>query len=464
MNTRISALGLAIALVLGSGVVRAVTFDDTEKVSYPKAWDARVLPLVEFVEGRRGLKFKHPVPVTFLDDAAFDKQVAVPAPESQQDKADLTTFVSILRALGLIAGSVDVVKELDTLHKSGIIGLYIPEKHAVFVRGTTLDPFRKATLVHELTHVLQDQYFDLQKLDDTVAITALVEGDANRIEEIYRDRLSRSEEREYDKASEQLEDRSAAADNVPEILSDFLSFPYIFGPVLLDTLTQVDGNDAVDRAFRDPPQREAQILDPIDHPIGEKLRDPEPPSLPQGAKKLEDADEFGQVSLFAVLGGRLGYDAAWNAVGGWEGDRFVPYSAGGRTCVAIDVAMANQTATDTLLTAARSWARQVGAIVATSRGLVTIRACDPGLKAVAPPKTAASAFSVLAARASIIHLVMGEGADFVAGRCVADGVITTLGPAHRSDITGDDPPPARIAVLRQLLRSTYDRCRTTGNP
>ena len=63
------------------------------------------------------------------------------------------------------------------------------------MRGTTLDVEHRVTVAHELTHVLQDQHFDLHEAAEAGATTripatrgalkALVEGDAVRIQEDY---------------------------------------------------------------------------------------------------------------------------------------------------------------------------------------------------------------------------------------------------------------------------------------
>jgi uncharacterized protein YjaZ len=72
------------------------------------------------------------------------------------------------------------------------------------VRGTELTPSVESTLVHELTHALQFQHFDLGKhheeleeADDSAAssaYTALVEGDARRIQAAWRENLSEEEQ------------------------------------------------------------------------------------------------------------------------------------------------------------------------------------------------------------------------------------------------------------------------------
>ncbi len=462
---KVLAIGAAALLVLGAGVVKVATHS-SDSVSYPTAWDKRVLPIVEFVEKNRGLTFKHPVPVSFLDDTTFNSQVAVKPAESKKDKADLATFLGTLRALGLVSGEVDLNKQLDTLLKSDVIGLYVPAKRAVFVRGKELTPYVRVTLAHELTHVLQDQYFDLVKLKkdapggDSTAVTALIEGDAVRIQKVYEKKLSSADQKSYATAQEGDATRGQDAADVPEILSNFLSFPYAFGPVLLEVLVQEDGNAAVDRAFKHPPSEEAQILDPVGHPLTEKARAVADPALPAGAKRLDKVAPFGQVSLFEVLGSRLDYATSWDAVAQWQGDAYVPYSLGGKTCVAIDVSSNDA---NTLLSAASAWAKRLpGTTAVVTDGLVKIRACDPGAGAPAPAKAAVSVFTILQVRAQIIEQILTSGGDFAAGRCVADGVIAGLG-THQADLGSNSLPPERLGEIRSLFATIGQHCRDTGH-
>ena len=465
MNKRTLAIGAAALAVLATGIVRATTSSPEPKTV--THWDARVLPLVQFVESKRGLSFKHPVPVSFLDDAAFNKQVAVPAPQSKKDKADIDKGLAELRALGLIGAGVDLSAQLDTLAKSSVIGLYVPAKHAVFVRGTTLDAYARVTLTHELTHVLQDQYFDLTKLKkdapggDTTAVTALIEGDAVRIQNLYEKQLSASDRKDYADAQTRDATRAKAAVDVPAVLSDFLSFSYVFGPVLLATLTQEDGNHAVDNAFRHPPSEEAQVIDPGRHRLTEKPLSLPSPTLPAGATRTDKPAPFGQVSLFEVLGSRLDYTTSWNAVADWQGDTSLPYTLHGRTCFAIDV---QTSAADPLTAALNSWATHVpGATVGRAHGLVTLRSCDPGARAVAPPKAATSSFGILEARAQIILQILSSGGDFALARCAADGLIAALGPEHQSELTASTLPPARLTEIQRLAATAGQHCRATGH-
>src|SRR5581483_6815298 len=78
-------------------------------------WDPRVLDIVQFVERRRGLQFKHPVPMAFLDDAAFNKEVTSGGSSSSGQQAELDNELGTLRAVGLVEGSPNLQAAEDKL-------------------------------------------------------------------------------------------------------------------------------------------------------------------------------------------------------------------------------------------------------------------------------------------------------------------------------------------------------------
>src|SRR3954470_21929039 len=66
------------------------------------------VPVAErFVEQHRGLKFKAPVTVTILDDAAFRKRLL---DGEDTDKQEIERTAKVMRALGLIAPNTDLGK------------------------------------------------------------------------------------------------------------------------------------------------------------------------------------------------------------------------------------------------------------------------------------------------------------------------------------------------------------------
>ncbi len=440
-------VGLAASLTLIAGVVGVVTFPDDDELG----WDARVLPLVEFVERARGLSFTHAVPVKFLADKEFEAQVTSTPEEDAEDSKALEEYVGRLRALDLLHGNVDLRKAANDLRGSSVVGLYVPSDEAVFVRGTTLTAYVRATLVHELTHVLQDQHFDLTKLRedvvDTTAVTALIEGDAVRIQEKYQATLSSTDAAEYDKELRRgVEGARARTTSVPEVLTDVLSFPYVFGPVFLDSL-----GDNVDDAFRTPPTTEAQILDPVRHPLDVDPVSLPDPVLPTGAVAFGDVGPFGQVFLLEVLGSRLPYDEAYRAVAGWTGDTSVGYRVGAVVCNAADV---RTTSVAVLTAAVRRWASFVpGTVVTVSGDTVSLRSCDPGRRAV-PGMQQPSAFAVLAVRASLIHALFGQKAPLAVATCTADKVLAKYRGAYailvKDTLTDAEQSMIRARVLAGL--------------
>jgi hypothetical protein len=446
------AIAIAAVAALIAGITVVANHHDKKLV-----WDPRVLPIATFVEHSRGLTFKHPVPVEFLAEKEFEKHVTSTPAEDKKDAKDLEDYVGRLRALALVGGKVDLRKAENDLTGSSIIGLYVPKDKRIFVRGATLSPYVRTTLAHELTHALQDQYYDLTKMrdvpDDT-AVTALIEGDAKRIEEAYQETLSAGDKKAYDAQERKGQSSSKQrTSDVPAVLIDGLGFPYVFGPVFLDQLVE---DHSLDAAFRHPPTAEAQILDPIGHPFSVKPKSLPAPVLPAGAKTFGKVTPFGQVFLLEVLGSRLSYDQAYRAVSGWTGDTSVGYRVGGVACNAADV---RTTSAGVLAAALRTWAAFVPkATVTVSGDTVSVRSCDPGKTAV-PGERTPSAFTVLSVRASLIHAFVKQSAPLAVATCTADVVLADYRASGYLMLTKDKLTDAETTTLRAHIVAAVTSCR-----
>ena len=191
-----------LALAAGTGFVTA----SAGRSWFPSRWDARVAPIADEVARLRGLDFLHPVPIEYLSPADFEKRLGTDGNVSASERAEVEREESVFRSLGLIGGKVDLLKAYDTSASSSTLAYYDPARQDIIVRGTTLDAEHRVTIAHELTHVLQDQHFDLRKLQkaardsdttDSDALTALVEGDAVRIQDDYLARLPPADQKEY---------------------------------------------------------------------------------------------------------------------------------------------------------------------------------------------------------------------------------------------------------------------------
>ena len=192
-------LGIVVALVSPAVAAPVVA-------APPTRWDSRILELVRFVEKSRGLEFEHPIPVEFLADAAFEKEVV--SDDNDLTKADRALgrrYSGDLRALSLVGPDFDFNAASNALDAQGIVGFYDQDTKKMVIRGQDLDDTDvRVTVVHELTHALQDQHFGLTRLQDAtkssgedLALTTLVEGDAVWVEEDYVATLPQAEQDEY---------------------------------------------------------------------------------------------------------------------------------------------------------------------------------------------------------------------------------------------------------------------------
>lgn len=434
-----------------------------EESPYPEHWDARVLDEVRFVEQTRGLAFEHPVPVEFLDDEAFEEKVGVEEASTPEEEKDDERFVGLLRALGLVDADFDLRAAVDEIRTSSVVGVYVPEEQALYVRGTELTPYVRSTLVHELTHALQDQHFDLGALlDDApdgaeLGVQGLVEGDALRVEAAWDEGLSDAERAEKAKEEGAAAERADAPD-VPAVLEHVSQAPYVFGPWLLDVLVEKGRNGAVDDAFRRPPTSEAQLVDPLGHPLSGEPVEVAAPQAPAGATDVDDPAAFGQVSLFEVLGTRLGHARAWAAVRGWSGDSYVTYDEDDRTCVAASFASSDASGAASLAAALDAWGAGRAAEVSRDGVTVGLRVCEPEAGS-APTRVSPDAFEVLAGRIGLAHfLVQQQGVPVRAANCLSTDVVRRLGDAGFADANDTSASPEQTARVARAFQESVAAC------
>ncbi len=168
-----------------------------------------------------------------------------------------------MRSMGLIDGKVDLFKQENGLSENGILAYYDFKDKKVRVKGTSLTPDVRVTLAHELTHALQDQYFDLSREDSLPddadqAYRSVVEGDAVVVQDAYAQTMSQADQDEYNKAESDGSDQ--AYSDVPDILVAQDTEPYIIGPAFVGALKDRGGNTAIDAALRNPPASTAALM------------------------------------------------------------------------------------------------------------------------------------------------------------------------------------------------------------
>lgn len=420
---------IVVLAVLAGGIAYLVLSKDDR---YPDEWDERVTALATWTARERGLEFEHPVEVNFLSESEYTA-ATTSEPTTEEDDEEIEAVVAEMRALGLVSGDLDLVDSLNTLSDSGTLAFYSPETKEVYVRGETLTPALRVTLVHELVHVLQDQHFDLSRMSDlpstrAAVMRAVAEGDAGRIEDIYVDEaLTDAERQEYENDSGDQGDEAfdTIRDEVPDALTALFSAPYIFGEPLVTYLDDTGGTDSIDEALRNPPSEEVLFNPHLwNSPEAEEIE--VEVDMPSGATELQ-RDVFGPIAWYLVLSSRVDPSTALAAVDGLGGDSFVSYRDGQKVCVRMTVTGDDEAATATIEQALTQWVAagppDTSSVVRDDDSNLQFQACDPGTGDAAADDFALEVLALPATRTAVYLEVRNSGAPEDRAWCVADGLV-----------------------------------------
>lgn len=332
--------------------------------------DAVVADLQAVVEQERGLVFREGIDIELLDDENYiERSRADFEADLAEDPEDLANSAAALGALGLWPEGVDPVEVLGEYLSVGSLGYYDPETGEMVVRGAADTPNLRITLVHELTHALDDQHFDLDRpeLDDRpdeagFAFSALVEGNASRVEAAYTASLT-DEERADAEAEQQGYIDGIDISGFPPILLAQQQFVYRTGADFVQALYDEGGNAAVDQALEDPPTTTEQILEPEDWPDRDAVV--EVPA-PEADGEVVEESVAGQFLIHALAS--LSEDEPTPE---WDGDNTVLWQDGDQDCLRMAVA-GDLEALETGLT---PWAEQAGAEMEVDGDLLVVTSC-----------------------------------------------------------------------------------------
>lgn len=463
----LAVVGAVVLFVVGAGVAVWAAFLGDDGPSHPDDWDPRVADIAQFVQTERGVLFEHPVQVDFLSDEDFTAEVTASEDElSDEDRESIEETESVLRAMGLVEGDIDLFEEQNELTGEGVAAFYDPETERITVRGTELTPELRGTIAHEMTHALQDQHLDIDAIeaeldsDQVSRYRAVIEGDAVRVEDAYvEEELSESEREQYRQQSDEAgEEAEAATEDVSPALVAFFQAPYVFGPSFVSILDAEDGTAGINAALRAPPTSDLQLLDPRAYFDGTDPEQVETPVLPEGAEVIDDG-EFGALSWYLVLAARIDPKAALAVVDDWAGDSYVTYEADGRVCVEARHRSRDAAGADRVGALLDQWAATMGASVQLADiddRTVELQSCDPGSGAVDPGATAPEQLlAVPAARSAIAADFVEElGVPLEDAWCVADTLVDRL---TLEQLTADE----LSAEAEQTVLSTMLSCGLT---
>ncbi|HLG20302.1 MAG TPA: hypothetical protein VI895_10875 [Bdellovibrionota bacterium] len=288
----------------------------------------------------RELKFRKPVEAGKRSKEQIQAYIESRIAEEYKDQ-EIEYERRTLVLLGLMDASFPYRQSLIGLMREQVAGYYDPTAKSLYladwVSGTDSDPI----FVHELTHALQDQHFELKKFmkrnmdddDRTLAVNSLLEGDAFSVMMDFSlkgqsarmtDLPDMTAALEQSLASQKLAETGFK--DIPQILLAGVLFPYVRGSAFIRHLRMNGGWKSVDEAFRKLPASSEQILHPAkflarnDPPIeiSKTLLDGK---LPPGSNVLM-SNVLGEFGWHIVLGAKNGSIPNGSAGAGWGGDRF----------------------------------------------------------------------------------------------------------------------------------------------
>lgn len=321
---------------------------DIVPLGCPEGTQPEICEAARFVQLERNRPFKtFPVVEVMVNDD-FDQALLS---DFDDYRADIEAGEVALKALGLLDPDVSLAEVYQDSLTAGAVGFYDADTEQLVVRGDQLDLFGEAILVHEFTHALDDQWFDLGRVmgDDEAeyGFSAVIEGNATRVEEAWRAELDPGQQRqlERDELAALSSEDLATYDELPSIVQELDLSPYTDGFIFMRSVAAAGGEEAVDAALVDPPGTSEEILDlGTDRSVdAEVILDP-----PPAGGQVVDEGRLGEL-LTRLWLGRL-------AASGWGGDYYVAWIDGdGRRCIIVDMVSDTEADRDDLRAAAEAW-------------------------------------------------------------------------------------------------------------
>lgn len=353
--------------------------DDSEIVKLTK-------DLMRVTEELRGLDFMDDLPVDLVTademaeiiDGLLDMEI------SEEDNHN---FSNLYIMLGLMPRGSNLRNDYQAMTEEQVAGLYDPEEKCFYVVEVDLgdmigsmfgeesgalgdflggllegmgsgigDVMTNTIIVHELTHALDDQYYDIEGMmetlgeqdsdDASLAYQSLIEGNATRIMNLYT-------AGEMGLDPEMLGDLSGMNISMAESMMNYNPFlerimliPYLQGEVFVNHIIEAEGYDALEEAFLDPPQSMEQILHPEKYTSQRDIPSytPEPDlSGILNGWELEASDTLGELLISLVFEMQAGNKGRADEIAyGWDYDIITTWRSPGN-----DLALAWVTIWDT---------------------------------------------------------------------------------------------------------------------
>ena len=263
---------------------------------------------------------------------------------------------------GVIPRDVTIREALLAFQTGQVVGFYNPvDGELVFRADGDLDLVERVTLAHELTHAIDDQHFDLSRIDRPArtcrdeafqAALGAVEGSA----QFFSTRLL-FEFPPEDGDFSGLDGGGELPEGVPPFMVDQALWPYTAGQSFVTDLDTRGGVAAIDGALSRFPTTTEQVLHPERYPGDTPSRVDVPDLTAALGPAWGDLDvmQVGESWLDAMLSLRMEGTTAEAAAAGWDGGVYRSFTDGEDALVVFDTAWDTQGDADAFAQAMRDW-------------------------------------------------------------------------------------------------------------
>jgi hypothetical protein len=314
--------------------------DPVTEVAVPPA----IAEVADQVESVRGLAFDRPVNVEPITADEIDRRLRAYF-DAYYPARLYARRSEAWQTIGALPSDVGYLEALDAYQQGQVLGFYNSQnEELVYTGDADLNRIEQFVLAHELTHAIDDQHFDLDRLDVMVqrcdeerfqAALGVVEGSANHFATQVLIRFPVPETGSIPGGD--------PAGEVPPLIVEILAYPYTVGQRFADALSDANGPSAIDDALRTFPTTTEQVLHPSKFPdeVGEAVDVAD--FAPTFGPRWGDVDVMvvGEVWLKALLNLQLEDAVAASAAAGWGGGTYRAWSDGE------DVAVVMSTVWDT---------------------------------------------------------------------------------------------------------------------
>ena len=312
-------------------VAADVEADPVKEVPTPPA----IAEVADQVESVRGLAFDRPVNVEPISEAEMDRRLAEYL-DTYYPKRFYARRSVAWQTIGALPEDVGYLEALEAYQQGQVLGFYNSQNEELVYTGDPhLTRIEQFVLAHELTHAIDDQHFDLDRLDDLVArcqeepfqaALGIVEGSANH----FATQVSINFP--IEEIGSIPEDD---AGEVPPFIVEIMAYPYTVGQRFADALSDANGPSAIDDALETFPTTTEQVLHPakFPHEVGESVDVADfGPTFGEGWSDL-DVMVVGELWLRALLNIRLDDRTSEAGAAGWAGGTYRAWSDGDETAV-----------------------------------------------------------------------------------------------------------------------------------